>query len=76
MILLYAGLAIGTLGKIVLGFAVWRVHAHILEEHKIDKVVLQSIRRERYVTLFGILLIVIGFMFEFAFYGNVNFVGV
>ncbi len=76
MLLFYIALGIGTLGKIVLGFAVWRVHAHILEEHRIDKVVLQSIRRERYVTLFGIALIVIGFILEVVFYqsvGGVNF---
>ncbi len=74
MTLLYVGLTIGTLGKIVLGFAVWRVHAHILEEHKIDNVVLSSIKRERYVTLFGIALIVIGFILEVLFYGSTGFI--
>ncbi len=72
MALFYIALGIGTLGKIVLGFAVWRVHAHILEEHRIDKVVLQSIRRERYVTLFGIALIVVGFILEIVFYRSLG----
>jgi hypothetical protein len=73
--ILYIALTVGTIGKVVLGVAVWRVHAHILEEHKIDKVVLTSIKRERYVTLLGVLLIIIGYLMEVWFYGTAPLLG-
>jgi len=73
MNLLLLGLTIGTAGKIILGIGVLRVHMHILKEHKIDNVVLKSIRRERYVTFVGLLLILIGYILEVYFYsGSTN----
>jgi len=70
MNLLLMGLTIGTIGKIVLGFAVLRVHMGILHEHKIDGVVLKSIKRERYVTFVALFLIVTGYFLEVIFYGG------
>ena len=70
MNLLLWGLTIGTIGKLVLGIAVLRVHAGILEEHTIDDKVLASLKRERYVTLFGLFLIVVGYVLEIIFYGG------
>lgn len=70
MNLLLWGITLGTVGKLILGMAVLRVHAYILREHKIDDVVLSALRHERYVTLIGILLIIIGYIFEIYFYGN------
>jgi len=73
MNLLLIGLTIGTIGKIVLGLAVLRVHVLILREHKIDGLVLASMRREQIVTLVGLLLIVIGYVIEVYFYtGSTN----
>ena len=69
MNLLFLGLTIGVIGKIVLGVAVLRVHNGILHEHKIDNVVLQSIRNEKWVTIAGLSLIVIGYILEVVFYG-------
>jgi len=68
MNILILGLAIGTFGKILLGVAVLRVHLGILHEHKIDNVVLRSIKREQMITLFGLALILIGFFLELFFY--------
>jgi len=70
MNLLLWGLTVGTVGKLILGLAVLRVHLGILHEHKIDGIVLKSIRRERYVTLFALLLIVIGYVLEILFYNG------
>jgi hypothetical protein len=70
MNLLLWGITFGTVGKLVLGIAVLRVHVWILREHKIDGVVLRSIKREQFVTLAGLLLIIIGFVFEVMFYGS------
>ncbi len=72
---LYIALGLGTLGKLVLGIAVLRVHAYILREHKIDQVVLRAIKRERYVTALGILLIVLGYAFEMYFYTTSTIIG-
>ena len=74
MNLLLIGLTIGTLGKILLGIAVLRVHLGILHEHHIDNVVLSSIKKEQTFTLIGLLLIVIGYLFEMFFYtGTLSF---
>lgn len=74
MLLLYISLTLGTLGKLILGFAVLRVHSYILKEHKIDGVVLRAMKRERVITLFGIFLILIGYVLEMYFYGNAIFI--
>lgn len=68
MNLLLWGLTMGTVGKLVLGYAVLRVHVHILREHRIDNVVLIAIKREQLVTLIGLVLIVVGFFLEVYFY--------
>ncbi len=74
MNLLLWGITLGTIGKLILGIAVLRVHVHILREHKIDNVVLKSLKREQVVTIFGLLLIVIGYAFEiFFYYGSTEF---
>lgn len=70
MSLLLWGLTVGTVGKLILGIAVLRVHAGILREHHIDDIVLHAIKRERYVTLVGLLLIVIGYVLEVFFYSG------
>lgn len=70
MNLLLWGLTIGTVGKLVLGIAVLRVHVYILREHAIDNVVLRALKREQYVTLLGLALIIIGYLFEILFYNN------
>ncbi len=53
----------------MLGIAVLRAHAGILHEHKIDGVVLKAMRREHWLTLIGLALIVIGYICEITFYG-------
>ncbi len=70
MNLLLWGLTIGTVGKLVLGIAVLRVHAGIIREERIDAAVLSSLERERYVTLAGLVFITIGYIFEVLFYGG------
>lgn len=64
MDLLLWGMTFGTVGKLVLGLAVLRVHVYILREHTIDGVVLRALKREQYVTVFGLMLIVLGYVLE------------
>lgn len=67
------GITLGTIGKLVLGIAVLRVHIRILEEHRIDGVVLSVIKREHWITLLALLLILIGYLMEISFYrGSTN----
>ena len=68
MNLLLWGITLGTIGKLVLGWAVLRVHMYIYREHDIDNVVLRAIKREEYITLIALILITIGFVFEVIFY--------
>ena len=70
MNLLLIGITLGTIGKLLLGVAVLRVHLGILHEHKIDEVVLNSIKREQTITLAALALILVGFLFEILFYAG------
>lgn len=62
------GLILDTTGKIFIGLAVLMVHQHIFREHKIDKVVLRTMRKEWMLTLSGIVLIVIGATLQLIFH--------
>lgn len=74
MNLLLWGITLGTIGKLVLGIAVLRVHVYILREHKIDNVVLKALKREQLVTVIGLLMIVLGYALEiFFYYGSTEF---
>ncbi len=75
MEMLYLGLTLGTIGKLILGIAVLRVHAFIIREHKIDGVVLRAMKRERYITALGVVLILVGFALEIFFYSNATIIG-
>jgi hypothetical protein len=70
MNLLLWGITLGTIGKLVLGIAVLRVHIRIFHEHSIDGVVLKAIKREHWVTIIGLLLIVVGYLLEVYFYSG------
>ncbi|MCD5381794.1 MAG: hypothetical protein LR017_00580 [Candidatus Pacebacteria bacterium] len=69
MNLLFWALTIGVIGKVMLAVAVLRAHIAILHEHKIDGVVLDAIKRERWITIIGLMLIVTGYLLEIIFYG-------
>lgn len=69
MDLLFWGLTVGMIGKVLLGYTVISVHWKIVKEHKIDGAVLDEIRRERNIAIFGILLIVAGYLMEVSYFG-------
>jgi hypothetical protein len=74
MNLLLWGITLGTIGKMILGIAVLRVHMHIRHEQTIDNVVIKAIKREEFVTVVALILIVLGFVFEILFYqGSTEF---
>ena len=69
MNLLFWGLTISVIGKVLLVIGLLMAHSEISHEHKIDKKVLKTFKTERVLTLLGIFLIVLG---SFGFYLNFN----
>lgn len=62
------GLVIDTIGKVLIGIAVLRVHRHIFKERKIDADVLEAMRREWLQSFTGIMLIIAGAILQLFFY--------
>jgi hypothetical protein len=60
------GLTLRTIGEIIIGFSIIRVHIRIMQEHKLDKRVYRSIQKEKFWGLIGIILILIGYFLEVA----------
>lgn len=73
MNLLFWGLTISVIGKVLLAVGVLLAHSEIAHEHRIDKKVLKSFVLERWLTIFGLALIVFGYALEIYFYGLTSF---
>ena len=68
MNILFWGLTISMIGKVMLAAGVLIAHAEIAHEMRIDRRVLQSFRVEKVLTIMGLLLIVFGYLLEIYFY--------
>ncbi len=68
MDLLFWGLTLGIVGKVILGLTVVSVHWKIVKEHKIDGAVLKEMRKERNFAIAGIVFMVLGYILEVLFY--------
>ena len=73
MNLLFWGLTIGVIGKVLLAIGVLRAHSRIVAERGIDEKVLHDFRLERVTTILGIILIVVGYFLEIYFYDFITF---
>jgi hypothetical protein len=73
MNILFWGLTIGTLGKVLLAVGVIIAHSGIVKERKIDSEVLRGFRVEHTITILGLLMIVLGYFMEIYFYGFTPF---
>lgn len=69
MNILFWGLTVSVVGKILLGIGILKAHGQISHEHRIDLKVLKSFQLERTLTLLGLGLIVFGYAMEIYFYG-------
>mgnify|MGYP006290428201 CR=1 FL=1 len=69
MNLLFWGLTLGTIGKVMLALGVLMAHSQLEHEHRIDERVIRTFHKERTITLVGLALIVIGYAIEISFYG-------
>lgn len=72
--MLFWGLTLGVAGKVLLALTVIMVHSKITHEKRIDGIVLMEMKRERNVALLGLLLMIIGYFLEIAFYGYIPFI--
>ena len=71
--LLFFGITIGFIGKVLLGITVIRVHAHIVHERHIDKKVITAMRKEKVFALAGVLFMIIGYLLEIMHYEYIVF---
>jgi hypothetical protein len=69
MNLLFWGLTISMLGKVLIAAGVLIAHSEIAHEKRIDSLVLRSFRIELILTLFGLLMVISGYFMEISFYG-------
>lgn len=73
MNILFWGLTLGTLGKVLLAVGVIIAHSGIVKERKIDSEVLRGFRIEHTITILGLILIIVGYFMEIYFYGYTPF---
>jgi hypothetical protein len=66
---LFWGLTIGAAGKVLVVVGVLLAHSEIAHEHRIDAKVLRVFKTERWLTILGLVLIVVGYLLEMYFYG-------
>lgn len=69
MILLFWGITISVVGKILLVVGVLMAHSKIAHEHRIDSEVLHTFHTEKILTIIGLTLIILGYVMEVYFYG-------
>jgi len=72
--ILITGLVVAMTGKVLLGYTVIAVHSRVMREHSIDEQVIRTIRKERQIALWGIVLIIVGTGLEVLFYLSGPFV--
>ena len=56
------GTTLDVIGKLMIGVAVLFVHRKIVREKKIDKKVLKEINHEKWLSIVGIVLIILGYL--------------
>lgn len=64
MDLLIVGIVLEFVGSLFIAFTALMVNHRILHEHKVDEVVLTTMRMEQYVGFFGVILLIIGFVLQ------------
>ena len=69
MNLLFWGLTVGVIGKILVAVGIIKVHHIMAMERRIDAKVIRSFVFEKTLTYLGILFIVTGYLMELYFYG-------
>lgn len=64
MSLSLVGFFLVTLGEIMIGYTVIKVHGRIAKEQKIDGQVISEMTKERKIAMLGITFIILGFVMQ------------
>lgn len=59
---IYIGYFIQTIGTLLIAIIAYLVHHRIAKEKKIDKKVLEQMKKEQIIGIIGIILIIVGFI--------------
>lgn len=60
------GFLVTTVGELIIGYSILRVHTSLETEKHVDKKVLAEVKKEKVWTLIGMVLIIIGFFIQVA----------
>ena len=58
------GQTIQVIGEVMIGITAIMVHRRVWKEHKINPVVYKEMKREQIIGVFGIILLVIGYLLQ------------
>ena len=58
------GFTIEVIGKLLIAFTAIMVHHRFLKEHRIDKAVFRTMRKEQVVGIIGVVFIVVGYFIQ------------
>ena len=70
MNLLFIGMTLSLIGKIMIALAVVSAHSDLAREHYVDAKVVRSFHKEKLITIAGVILIIIGYIAEVQFFGG------
>lgn len=62
------GLTIEVSGKIMLGVSIFLSHSRVMKERRIDRTVLMAMKKERALIVFGIILIIVGYLMQLPYH--------
>jgi len=60
----FVGFTLDAIGKILVAYTAIMVHYRFLKEHKIDEKVFRTMKQERTIAIFGVGLIIIGYLLQ------------
>ena len=60
----FIGFTLDVIGKILVAYTAIMVHYRFLKEHKIDEKVFGTMKQERAIGIFGVALIIIGYLLQ------------
>lgn len=58
------GSTLDMLGKVMVSFTVLRVHFRFWKEHRVDEKVFSEMKKERFIGMIGIGLMILGYVIE------------
>ncbi len=72
MNILFWGLTLGIIGKVLVVLAVLHMHHSLVKEGRIDRFILLTYKQERVITFLGLILMLVGYILEIIFYSPTN----